>query len=656
MAKWITTKEFSLLSPINVFGKEHSFSPERESTYFNKHILFRKKFTAQSFEKATLRICADDYYKLYINGKFICMGPSPSYPSHTYFNEVDLSDILCSGENTFAVHTWYMGLRNRVLVSGDDLHGLYLELYLDGKLFISSDESFKVAYHTGFSHCGEYGYKTGFLEVYDSNSCEVGFEEIDFDDSAWEYAVENKNLPASHKLYKKAQLLDVYDIKPQEVKVFENRIFVDVGRELCGYITYTAKGNKGDTVIIRQGEELNDDKSVRFELRCNCRFEEKHILSGKSDRLCQYDYKGFRYAEIILPEGCCIDPDSITVTVRHYPYNEKADLATDNKKLDGIFRLCADTVKYGVQEVCVDCPTREKGQYLGDAGFIGMSYAALCDDTSVLEKVLFDFAHSSFICNGLMAVSTSSFNQEIADYSLMYPYFVYWCYCKNKNENFLREIFPAVEGVIRYFSEHVKDGVLCDITEKWNLVDWPMNLRDGYDFELTNPPKGGVHNVIAAYYIGACEYYEKIRKILGMIPAVNIDGLKEAFVKKFYNSETALFVDAPGSSHSSLHSNVLPMLYDISVSDETKKRTIDMIRQKRLLSVNYFAFFVLLALEKEGEYELMRKLICDDGSWSNMIAEGATVCFEAWGKDQKWNTSLFHPWMSYPVIFADKIK
>ena len=81
-----------------------------------------------------------------------------------------------------------------------------------------------------------------------------------------------------------------------------------------------------------------------------------------------------------------------------------------------------------------------------------------------------------------------------------------------------------------------------------------------------------------------------------------------------------------------------------------------MISEKRLRSVNYFAFFILLALEKENEYDLMRKLICDEGSWSNMLAEGATTCFEAWGKAQKWNTSLFHPWMSYPVIFSDKIK
>ena len=38
-----------------------------------------------------------------------------------------------------------------------------------------------------------------------------------------------------------------------------------------------------------------------------------------------------------------------------------------------------------------------------------------------------------------------------------------------------------------------------------------------------------------------------------------------------------------------------------------------------------------------------------------MLREGATACFEAWGKDQKWNTSLCHPWASgaIPLIIEE---
>jgi len=46
-------------------------------------------------------------------------------------------------------------------------------------------------------------------------------------------------------------------------------------------------------------------------------------------------------------------------------------------------------------------------------------------------------------------------------------------------------------------------------------------------------------------------------------------------------------------------------------------------------------------------YELIT--CSDERSWVNMVNEGATACFEAWGKDQKWNTSLCHGWASSPI-------
>ena len=36
-------------------------------------------------------------------------------------------------------------------------------------------------------------------------------------------------------------------------------------------------------------------------------------------------------------------------------------------------------------------------------------------------------------------------------------------------------------------------------------------------------------------------------------------------------------------------------------------------------------------------------------SWGTMLKQGATTCFEVWGKEYKWNTSLCHPWASSPI-------
>ena len=63
------------------------------------------------------------------------------------------------------------------------------------------------------------------------------------------------------------------------------------------------------------------------------------------------------------------------------------------------------------------------------------------------------------------------------------------------------------------------------------------------------------------------------------------------------------------------------------------------------------AFFQLKALARAGRYNEVYHLLTGGGehSWRNMLDEGATTLFEAWGKDQKWNTSLCHPWASAPV-------
>ena len=34
-----------------------------------------------------------------------------------------------------------------------------------------------------------------------------------------------------------------------------------------------------------------------------------------------------------------------------------------------------------------------------------------------------------------------------------------------------------------------------------------------------------------------------------------------------------------------------------------------------------------------------------------MLSEDATATFEGWGRDTKWNTSLFHLTMSYAAVF-----
>ena len=193
--KFICHKDFENLKPIDVFHKEFSPKPvEKHSDVLcNRHTLFRKKVFLQKPQNALLKITADDYFKLYINDTFVTQGPPPSYPQHYYYMEIDVTPYLKDGVNTFAVHTYYQGLINRVFVSGDLRSMFWCVLSLDGETVLATDESWLAATHTGYSSCGIFGYETAFAECYNSNAPEIGFEREDFDDSAWQSACVYKN-------------------------------------------------------------------------------------------------------------------------------------------------------------------------------------------------------------------------------------------------------------------------------------------------------------------------------------------------------------------------------------------------------------------------------------------------------------------------------
>ena len=54
--------------------------------------------------------------------------------------------------------------------------------------------------------------------------------------------------------------------------------------------------------------------------------------------------------------GVTVDTDSMSFVVRHYPFREIKHYTGTNQKLAVIYKLCSDTIKYGVQECFVDCP------------------------------------------------------------------------------------------------------------------------------------------------------------------------------------------------------------------------------------------------------------------------------------------------------------
>lgn len=650
---WITMPAFADVEPIHVFHRQTEIEPELPVPMEqNRHMLFRKTFTVKKGGKVFLYITADDYYKLYIGGKFITQGPAPGFHFHYYYNCIDITPYIQEGENTLAMHVYYQGLINRVWVSGDGRNGLCFDVVQDGEVLAKSDESVKCTLHGGFSDLGMTGYRTQFLERYDSGAPEVGFEKPDFDDSDWENAAFRKHVDYT-LVPQPTEQLEIYPVSPVRQEKISGGWRVDFGRMYVGYFSAVAKGKAGDVITLRFGQETEEDGSVRFMLRASCKYEEEWVLSGGTDTLSEYDYKSFRYAEILCPEDCEIS--DITMIVRHYPFKAVAACKYEEEDLQKIWQLAADSLHYGVQEVIQDCMEREKAQYFADGCMTTPALSVLTGDTSILRKMVKNALETSFVTRGLMVCTPASYMQEMAEHPLLLPGLLLVDTFITKDMSFAAETYDGVRDVLEFYRESFagEDGLLRDV-DKWCVLDWPKEARDGYDFDLVNfsQPAYGLHNAINAYYIGGVKALNRLSEMLGREPFADAVALEKSFMDAFYDKEQGFFRDAEGSTHVSLPGNALPLRFDLCPDKETEERIVQMMLEKDVTASAFtISYTCLVAMARLGKTEEMKKFIAHPDRWLRMLREGGTSTFEAWGKDMKWNTSLFHLTFSHVALF-----
>jgi alpha-L-rhamnosidase len=643
----------------------------------NIHTLFRRELELEEKEilDARLYITADDCYKLYINGIFIGIGPAPAYPADFPYNAWDVTANLQTGKtNCIGVHTFYHGMHSLTFPSGDNLQGLLLQLEVDFKdgssINLSSESNWQCYRTDAYESKHVIGYQTAFSEYIDLRKFPNGWNRIGFDDSKWQKPLSGP-IPEYYNLSpQQTTPVDVFKRTPERIaKKGDGHYFIDFGSEMSGGTVFTVTGPSGHEVEIRHGEETDGPDSVRYDMRCNCLYQEICTLSGRQNECLEfYDYKGFRYVEVLnWPEE--LTEDRIWANERHYPMQEEASSFTSsNPLLNEIWELCRNGVRVGTLDTYLDCPTREKGGFMGDGFVTGISHLITSGDPRIMRKFLKDVASTRVYCPGLLSTAPNYVNGELAEYSFLWPVLLEYYYQWTADLEFVKDMMPVFKGLLEYYAEYEnEEGLLQDLfshnTKRYSvLVDWPNNLRDGYDdpFLMGNrtveeDPEGVVNTMVQGFYSNCLQASERLAKITDSTEikrhlSGRKDRLHNAVLNQLRNPEMGLFVDRNGSDHSALHANISPLMAGMIKQDD-KKEVIEFIQQKRLGCGVYFSFFVLKALFDYGEYELAYDLITsqDLHSWNSMLEAGATTCMEAWSPDLKWNTSWCHPWSSAPI-------
>lgn len=109
LAGCITTSAFPAAVEASELSAKWIWRPQESYNVYNQTIVAVKKFSLDRPKSGVIRITADTFYRLFVNGQWVNDGPARNWPEHFEFDELDVSSYLQQGDNEIRVVARYFG-------------------------------------------------------------------------------------------------------------------------------------------------------------------------------------------------------------------------------------------------------------------------------------------------------------------------------------------------------------------------------------------------------------------------------------------------------------------------------------------------------------------------------------------------------------------
>ena len=207
---------------------------------------------------------------------------------------------------------------------------------------------------------------------------------------------------------------------------------------------------------------------------------DRYILKEGRQTFGNLTPRGGRYAEIhILGDPEAVTLHSCRFWQRTYFPLITGSFSCGDKQLDKIWKTGAVTLQSCAEDAITDNPTRERGEWTGDAVSAPMDLiAAAFGDFSLIRRAL---KHSADCAgpDGCVAGLSPGGGLCVSSYALQWVsackrYFTY-----TGDDAFYREAYPAALKNMAYFREHYTSGIGLDREIHWLFIDWGYVTNDG---------------------------------------------------------------------------------------------------------------------------------------------------------------------------------
>jgi len=623
-------------------------------------------------------------YELFLNGVRADRGNSFGYPGENYYQAADVTDLVRAGEPLAlgVNYHWYGGGQGRP--SGQ--RGLLMKLVIehaDGtRQVVVTDGSWRVTRNTAFLPAGRRNGEGDRIDMQDARGELAGWNRPGYDDSAAPWADPQVVGPHpagvwTHLTGQETRMTET-EISPVALlEADDGTMVADFGKVIPARpaVRFDA-GVAGRTVPIRAGFRLLDNGRVGTSTLqtqgTNMSFP--YTQKDGAQEFRAFTHLGFRYLEIPdAGEDIAIDDVSAVVVHTDTPAGRRASFSSSDATLDAVWDLVERSALYSVQEQFVDTPTREKGQFLGDAVDISYATMAAFGERDATQQAIREFLQSAdrfwTAGNDLGRYNAVYPNgdgkRDIPDYSLMLVDWVWRYYMETGDRALLEHAYAYLRNTADYALRHIPDdgptaGLVTNLSGGsgpylFGIVDWPAPGRFGYDMSAA------ARTTINAQSVDVLRTTAEIGELLGR-PAAEVEHYAErtdelvATMNERLRRADGVYVDgllASGeqSAHAGQHSTSYAIAHRVAPEQDWDALAAHLagmgMRQGPMT-----AHWLLQALGDAGRADAVLDLLTDENDlgWANVLAQGGTFTWEAWTLDPGTNFSESHGWGAQAAV------
>jgi alpha-L-rhamnosidase len=479
-----------------------------------------------------------------------------------------------------------------------------------------------------------------------------------------------------------ANIFQVDRIQPSVFRETDkNAYFIDFGKAAFANMEITYQARRAHTLTIRIGEQLTEGQ-INRNPQGHIRYQEIALPVKPGKHLYRLPIKAdarntkavavqlpdsfpvllpFRYAEIENVKGKLTAEDIRQLAYHSYWEDNQSSFSSSDDILNQVWDLCKYSIKATTFAGLYVDGDRERIPYEADAYLNQLSHYTTDREYAIARQTIEYFMeHPTWPTEwqqhvALMFYADYQYTGNTELIEKYYDQLKHKTLMELRREDGLISSEKATPEFMQKLGFKDPKATLRDI------VDWPPAQKDtGWKLATEEGERDGfvfmpINTVVNCLYYKNMKIMAEFAAVLGKPDeAIEFELLalqaRQSVNQKLFNPATGAYVDGEGTTHSSLHANMMALAFDM-VPEQQKASVLAFIKSRGMACSVYGSQYLMEALyhAQAADYALELMTAQHDRSWYNMIKVGSTISLEAWDMKYKPNADWNHAWGAAPA-------